>query len=103
VPAGSNGSTEASRNLVVTKIDVSTAARAICRCRSVADFMFALALKTGDDPAALPFPDTLKAAMNRNFAGLRCLLFWFELGLRNGRRERTTALPANGGLDRRIF
>ena len=67
VAARPNRPTKTRRDFVIAKIDVRAAPRTICRCRRFTDFVFPLALETGDNAVSLTVPNTLKPTVNRNF------------------------------------
>src|SRR5205085_6457351 len=53
IATSANCPAEAGRDFVIAQIDMGAATRAIRRSRLIADFMFAFALKTGNNAIAL--------------------------------------------------
>ena len=78
VAASANRSTEAGGDFVIAQIDVCAATGTIGRRRLIADFMFALALETGNDAIALAAPDCFQLLVKRHFLMGRGIILKLE-------------------------
>jgi len=85
VAAGANGAAKAGGNFIIAQIDVRATAGTVGRGRLIADFMFAFAFETGNDPISLAIPDPFQLSMEREFFGCSSVVFEFQPRFRRGR------------------
>src|ERR1700730_18478028 len=100
-----NGSTEAGRDFVITKIDMCATPGAVCRCGGVTAFVFPLTFETRHGATSWPAPKSLESLGRSCFRRWRNLLFCAQLQLRFRRRwgKRTAALAAHRAFRRHIL
>src|SRR5439155_20248041 len=101
VTTRSNRAAESAGDFVIAKINMRATSWADCRCRCAADLLFAVAVETLDNRAALPIPKILKSLKDGGILWRGRLFFFMQLqaGFRCTGRKIMTNLGTDRPLD----
>jgi hypothetical protein len=106
IAASANASTETAGDFVIAQIDMGTARRTDCRCRSTRNLLFAFTFEALDNGICLPLPKILEFAKKRRGSLRRNRFFGrpqLQDRFRRERSKRAAALAAHRTLGRRVF